>query len=245
MVSVRAGIPGFGDELDFRQHRILGDGVEKARMLVEHAANSGESRREIEPETVDPHLFDPVAQAVHHHPQHIGVPESKGVAGTGEIVAVPLVAFHQVVVGFVVDTPETERRPHAAAFGRMVVDDVEDHFDIGIVHLLHEDLEGIQAFDAQIFRVRREKPDAVVSPVIAQPVLDQMPVLNKRVNGKKLDRRNAKIAQIVDHRRRGKSAERAARRFGHVRVAFREPGGMHLIDHGFMSRDVVPDAAPK
>ena len=62
LVAAEPGVPGLGDQLDRGEHRILRHRVEEARVLVERALDARERGREIEPEAVDPHLLDPVAQ---------------------------------------------------------------------------------------------------------------------------------------------------------------------------------------
>jgi len=71
LISVRAGIPGLGDQLDRRQCGILCHRIQEARMLGVLAIDARESRSEVEAEAVDTHFLVPVAQAVHYHAQHI------------------------------------------------------------------------------------------------------------------------------------------------------------------------------
>src|SRR5271165_7579807 len=141
LVSARAGIPGLGDQLDRRQRRILRHRVEEAGMLAVLAIDTRESGREVEAETIDTHFLGPVAQAVHDHAQHIRMAKLERVPRAGEIAVIPLRLGHQVVIGLVVDSPKAEGRPQLVAFGSVVVDNVEDDFDAGVVYLLYERLE--------------------------------------------------------------------------------------------------------
>ena len=48
----------------------------------------GEDRRQVEPEAVDVHLLDPVAQAVENEPAHDRMIAVEGVAAAGEVVVI-------------------------------------------------------------------------------------------------------------------------------------------------------------
>jgi hypothetical protein len=61
LVTAGADVPGFGDQLHLRDHRILMDDVEERAELVYVVKLTGQRRREIEAEPVHVHLFDPVA----------------------------------------------------------------------------------------------------------------------------------------------------------------------------------------
>ena len=57
------------------------------------------------------------------------------------VEVVSLVAIDEPVVGEVVQPSEGQGRPHVVALGGVVVDDVEDHLDIGLVEGLDHPLE--------------------------------------------------------------------------------------------------------
>jgi hypothetical protein len=63
------------------------------------------------------------------------------VAGAGVVHVVPRSSPIEPVVGGVVDALERQHRPEVVALGRVVVDDVEDHLDAGLVQGLHHLLE--------------------------------------------------------------------------------------------------------
>ena len=94
---------------------------------------AGQRGGQVEPEAVDVHLGDPVAQRVHDQPQRLVVADVEAVAGAGGVVVVALVAGHQPVVGLVVDAAEGQGRAQVVALGGVVVDDVEDDLDAGAV----------------------------------------------------------------------------------------------------------------
>ena len=81
------------------------------------------------------HLSDPIAEAVQNHPadnRMIGVKRVARAAVVGKARAVLL----EDVVGVVVKSAEAERWPGMVAFGRVVEDDVQDHFDACAVQRL-------------------------------------------------------------------------------------------------------------
>ena len=72
---------------------------------------------------------------------------------------------------------------------------------------------------ARVARLGREEADRVVAPVVAQPPLDQMAVVDERVHRQQLDRGDAEALQVVDHRRGRQAGVGAAQRRRHVRDA--------------------------
>ena len=65
----------------------------------------------------------------------------------GEVLVVARVVREQPVVRRVVDAAQRERRPEVVAFGGVVVDDVEDHFEAGGVQRAHHHLELAHGFE--------------------------------------------------------------------------------------------------
>ena len=123
--------------------------------------------------------------------QHPRVLHVERVAAAREIHVVARVVRHQPVVRRVVDAAERERRTHLIAFGRVVVDHIEDHFDAGRVQRLHHRLEFADASGRGVAHIRREEADGVVAPVVAHPALDEMPIVDEGVHGHQLDGRHA------------------------------------------------------
>ena len=79
LVAAGADVPGLGDQLDVRQHRVLRERVEEAaRRGRSRRPSRAERRREVEAEAVDVHLLDPVAQRVHDHLQHARMAQVRG-----------------------------------------------------------------------------------------------------------------------------------------------------------------------
>src|SRR6185312_9184476 len=69
-------------------------------------------------------------------------------------------------IGCIVDAAKAEGRTHLVAFCGMVVDDVEDHLDSGIVHQMHESLELRDEAAREVARLRREIGNRIVAPII-------------------------------------------------------------------------------
>src|SRR5262245_51811723 len=85
LIATRPKIPRFGDQLDLAEDRVLAYRIKKTAALIEAMRLAAERCCQIEAETVDMHLLDPVAQAVHDQLQDAGVAEIERVAGAGFI----------------------------------------------------------------------------------------------------------------------------------------------------------------
>ena len=137
---VQAGrVPRLGDELRAGEDRVGLDVPDDRRPRDRRAVLvARQDRRQVEPEAVDVHLGDPVAEAVEDHPAHDRLVRVERVAGAREVgVARAVVAVEEVVL-LVGEAAVAERRPAVAALGRVVVDDVEDDLEPGPVERLHE-----------------------------------------------------------------------------------------------------------
>src|SRR3546814_8328048 len=82
---------------------------------------------------------------------------------SSDVCSSDLVAVENVVAG-VVGAAEREGGAQVAALGRVVVDDVEDDLDAGLVEAAHHQLELVQvAFGRDVARRRRKGADGVRS----------------------------------------------------------------------------------
>ena len=113
------------------------------------------------------HLDGPVPERIHDHLQHARVLQVQRVAGAGDVLVIATILL-QSVVGQVIDAAERQRRAEVAAFTGMVVDNIEDHFDPGVVQPLDRRLELGDRSRHQKPGIRREKRDRIVAPVIGQ-----------------------------------------------------------------------------
>ena len=170
LVAALADVPGFGDELDLGENRILMDDVEEGSQPVHGKQFAGQGAGEIEAEAVHVHFEHPVAQAVHDQLQHARMDHVQGVAAAGEVHVVAGVFRRQAVVCRVVDAAQRQGRSHLIALGGVVVDDVEDHFQTGGMQGADHHLELLHRLARRltggVTQVRREEGQGVVAPVV-------------------------------------------------------------------------------
>ena len=128
--------------------------------------SAAERRGEVEPEAVDMAHLDPVPQRVHHHLQHARMRQVQRVAAAGEVVVVARRVRLEPIVRRVVDAAETERRAEMVAFGGVVVDDVEDDLDAGVVQARHRRAKFLKTAVERITLLGREEAERVVAPIV-------------------------------------------------------------------------------
>ena len=141
LIAAFADVPRLRDQFHLADHGILLNQIEERRQPIDIVQLARQRRRQIEAESVDVHLENPVAKAVHDQLQHVGMPHVQRVAGSGVVHVVPAVVCHQAVVRGIVDPLERQHRTEMVSLGGVVVDHVEDHFDSGGVQRPHEILE--------------------------------------------------------------------------------------------------------
>src|SRR5260370_29925881 len=140
LISVRAEIPRFGDQLEPGHRRVLSYRIEEPAALAIIAVFTGETRAQIEAETVDMHLQGPVTQRVHDQLQHPRMIEVHRITGAGPVVVKPAGRFN-TRNGSVVDPAKRKCRTEMIAFTGVVVDNIENNLDPGIVQALYCRLE--------------------------------------------------------------------------------------------------------
>ena len=196
--------------------------------LVEAVVITPENGRQVEAETVHVHFRGPVAQGVGDHLQHARVAQVQGVAGAGIVDVEALVVGHQAVVRGVVDAAHGQGRALFVALGGVVVDHVEDHFQIGFVQVRDHFLELGDLAAGQVARVGGEERNAVVAPVIGHAFVQQVLVVDEGVDRQQLDGRHAELADVFEHIVDHQPGKGAAQVLGH--------GGVTHADsraHGF------------
>ena len=161
LISARTAIPRLGDQLDRAQLRVLAAGLEEPALIIEPAGLAGENRAEVEAKAVDMRLARPIAQTVGDHLDHPHVVEVERVPGSRVVYVITRVVGQQPIIRGVVDALERQGRAELVAFGSMIVHDVENDFETGLVKARHHLLEFAQGLLAlvSIARVGREKPD--------------------------------------------------------------------------------------
>ena len=248
LVPAFAQIPRFGDQLHLRQHGILVNDVEECSKLVDGMQLTSQRAREIEAEPVDVHLDDPVPQAVHDELQHAWIPHVQRVATTGEVLIEARLIRLEPVVRRVVDAAQRQRRSLVIAFRAMVVDHVENHFEVRGVQRAHHHLELahriLRRRRRRVLNLRRKVRQRVVSPVVREISLCEMPVVQVVMRRHQFHRGDAEPREMPDGRFGGESQVRAAQRFRDVRVQLRESLDVKFVDErlvpGRPQRPIVP-----
>ena len=146
------------------------------------------------------HFLHPVAQRIKDEAQRLLLDHVHRVAAAG-VVHIPGAVFLEAVVDGVVDAAKTQRGAPLVALGRVVEDDVEDHLEARAVQrpdhapkLVHL----AAAVSRRVAVVRREVADRLVAPVVAQPALHELSVVNELVHRQELDRGDTEALQVSD-----------------------------------------------
>ena len=159
------------------------------------------------------------------------------------VVDVVALVRREPVIGGVVDALEGQGRPQLVAFGRVVVDHVEDHLDPGIVEMAHHLLDLVDEGRREVARLRREEADGVVAPVVPQSLLDEIAVVDEGMDRQQLDGGDAETADVVDHLVLHEAGEGAAKLLRHGRMLHGEAAQMRLIDDRALPRGLRPALA--
>ena len=214
--------------------------VEERTQPIHFVQLTRERAREVEPESVDMHVEDPVPQAVHDELEHLRALHVQGVAATGEISVVARAVRDEPVIRRVVDPLERQRRSEMIAFSRMVVHDVEDHFETGGVQRAHHALELAHGAGWRSRRreppLRREVAEAVVAPVVRQSFLLEMAIAGVMMHRHQFDGGDAQLLQMLERRLGRQRFIRAAQLLGNRRVQLRESAHVHLVDDRVVPR---------
>ena len=137
LVAACPEVPGFGDHLQGRQHRVLRQGGEERAVAVETLVAAPEHRRQVEAKAVDMHIRGPVAQAVHHQPQQLWATDIQRVAATCQVFVLAWILCLQTVIAGIVESAKAQRRSGRVRFRCVVEDNVEQHLDSGRVQHAH------------------------------------------------------------------------------------------------------------
>ena len=110
--------------------------------------------------------------------------EVEGVAGAGHVPDEAGIVGRELIVAAVIDTAERESRPELIALCGVVVDNIEDHLDLSFVKRSDRrfQIEDAVAFGPVIARLRREKGERGITPIIPQALLDEELIVGKRVD---------------------------------------------------------------
>ena len=131
---------------------------------------SGENRGEIEAKAIHMHLFGPKSETFEDEVSNSRVIRIDRIAAAGKIEIMAR-AIDEIIAS-IVDSSPGDRRLISFSFARVVVDDIEDHFDPIPVHLPDE---FFALLDGRSDRVSRsevalggKKGEGLVTPVIGK-----------------------------------------------------------------------------
>ncbi len=209
---------------------------------------AAENRGKVEPETVDLHLGDPVSQAVGDHLQHARMGQIERIACAGIVDVIARLVWHQAIVGRVIDAFEGNRRATFVAFGGVVVDHVENDFEVGVMKAVHHFLEFADRVDRrrEETRVGREEANCVVAPIVGEPFVEQMAVVDEGLNRHQLDRRDAKALDVIEHGLLAESCEGATQIFRYVGMSFGKTAHVGFIeDHALPGQRIAFRMTPR
>ena len=100
------------------------------------------------------------------------------------------------------------------ALGGVVVDDVEDHLDAGLVKRPDHGLElrdgAARVLVRRVLVVRCEEAECVVAPVVSQSKVEQAVVVQELVHRHEFDRGDVQRFEVVDDRRMAQAGVGAA-----------------------------------
>src|SRR5690606_4759826 len=161
-----------------------------------------QGRGEVEAETVDVHLAHPVPQRVHDQAQYGRVCHPEGVTGAGVVGVARRVVRVEVVVGVVGDAAIGQGGPALALLGGVVVDDVDDDFEAGLVqgpdHRLELGYLLTSGAGGGVGVVRGEEGQGIVAPVVDQAAVLEVGLADELVHRHQLDGGDAEPGEVLD-----------------------------------------------
>ncbi len=194
---------------------------------------------QVKTKAVHMHLLHPVAQAVHHQAQRGRAAGVEGVAGAGIVHAKTAVGRVEPVVGGVVDAAQAQRGAEVAAFGRVVVDHVEDHFQPGAVQGANHGFElghGTICTTGAVTRLGRKEARGVVAPVVDQAEVHQTLVIDKCVHRQQLDGCHTETLQMRNGGVAAQACIGATYFGGHVGMLLGKALDVDFVEHHLIQR---------
>ena len=130
LIAARPNIPRLCNQLHFIQNRVLPNRAEKRPVPFKPACRAAQRGTQIKAKAINMHDFNPITQAIHHQSDDEGVLKVEGIPTTGIIDVIARIIRQPVVAG-IVQAAKHQRRPHLGAFGGVVIDHIQNHFDPG------------------------------------------------------------------------------------------------------------------
>jgi len=238
--SARPQVPRLGDQLHPGEHRVRLQGDQEGVAPAVLGRVTTERDGEVEAEAVHAHALHPVPQAVQRHLDHPAAAEVERVPAAREVGvgggAAPVVQ----VVARVVEAAPAQVGAVATRLRGVVVDDVEDHFDAGLVEEAHHALDLVQdrcrptllRAAGGVGRFRGEEGEGVVAPVVGQAALEEERLARDRLDREQFERGDAERAQVVDQHRVREAGVGAAQVLRDPGEQLGEAAHVGLVDHG-------------
>lgn len=172
------------------------------------------------------HVDIPVRETVHHHAPHGAICSLQGVARTAKIRKWSICAFGEQVASFAVDAFVAVGGTMTITLTGMIVDNIQNDFDAGLVELLDHRLKfksliAYLSFDA-VFVMRSKEAERHVSPIIVFIWIELK-------HGHELDRSDSKLYEIwnlFDDSKKGSAFRTRNTRIGVIG----KTADMHFID---------------
>ena len=121
-----------------------------------------------------------------------------------------------------------------AAFGGVIINHVENHFDSGGVQIAHHGFDlahlATEIAAAGVCRFRGEETDRIVTPVVSKSAIDQCLIIHVRLNGQQLDRGDAQMCEVLNCPGTAEPGISAAQFRRNVRAQFRESFHVQFVD---------------
>ena len=166
-----SGIPCFRDQLYIAQNRVIGQQLQKRRIVQRRTVRiPSEDACQIEAEPIHPIVHRPVAQTLQNHLAHNGMVAVQCVSAAAEIEVGSV--RHQHVVNLIVKSLEAEHRSLLVSLSRMVEHHVKNYFNSILMKRLDQLFQlrslMVMLLCGRIIRVRRKEANRIVAPVIAK-----------------------------------------------------------------------------
>lgn len=111
----------------------------------------------------------------------------------------------------------------------MVVDNIQNDFETVCMKLVDHGLEFVCSVGTKIARLWREEANGIVAPIVAQPLLNQVAIVDEGMDRQKLGGCDAERAQIGGNGGMGQARKGAPVNLRYQRVTLRKSLYVHLI----------------
>jgi hypothetical protein len=152
------------------------DDIQEATQPIDIVCFTSQRRSQIEPEAVDMHLLNPVAQAVHDQLQCARRLHVQRVTAACVIHVVARITMDQSVIGRIVETLHRQCGTEVIPFAGVVVDHVKDHFEAVAMQRTDHPLEfvhcGLRLAIGGEPDIGRKEAQRVVAPIVLASLIE-------------------------------------------------------------------------